>query len=722
MAVSHEIKSQLAKLLATEDLVVEHKKVRTAYFNVHTRVLTLPMWEKASNIVYDLLVGHEVGHALYTPDIDWSKDRVIPPSFVNIVEDARIEKMMKRKYAGLAKTFFAGYQQLSDDDFFEIESEDLDKMNLADRANLYFKIGNYIDIPFANQEEIRLIKAIANCESFDDVLNVSEDLYKYCKKSQENDSQDLKPTSQNQNPNGQQDGDQQQDREWFTEDESEENNEPLKNNDPDLDTPSYEQNQEDKPSDNEPEAKTDAAFDKNIEDLIDDESGLGENVYVELPQLDMNKIIVDYSQFHEYLNTSFSENQKEYDQRMKAYNYDSRNLYLTSDTEYLKFKKFAQKEVNYLVKEFECRKSASSYARATTARTGVLDCSKLHTYKYNEDLFKKVTTLADGKNHGLVFVLDWSGSMADTLLDTLKQLFNLIWFCKKTNIPFEVYAFTNNWRVPDPNREGFFKVPEQAYDLKDGLLQVSKDFNLLNMLSSRTKTSEFENCMRNIWRLGAAYGVRYSGYDVPSFAGLSGTPLNEAIISLNQILPDFKKKNKLEKVQCVVLTDGEAHPLNRHVQISFKHGEDGYIGVRSVYAHSTFLRDRKIGKTYRFDYGYHKFTGTLLNNLRDRHPDVNFIGIRVLAPREATKFMRMYLDSDQFFAAEKSWKKDRSFSMKNVGYTAYFGLSSNGLAQDTEFEVQDNATKGQIRNAFKKSLNSKKMNKKVLSEFISLVA
>jgi hypothetical protein len=70
MPVNHEIKSQLAKLLATEDLVVEHKKVETACFNVQTRVLTLPMWEKASNIVYDLLVGHEVGHALYTPD-DW---------------------------------------------------------------------------------------------------------------------------------------------------------------------------------------------------------------------------------------------------------------------------------------------------------------------------------------------------------------------------------------------------------------------------------------------------------------------------------------------------------------------------------------------------------------------------------------------------------------------------------------------------------------------------
>jgi len=719
MAVSHEIKSQLAKLLATEDLVVEHKKVRTASFNVHTRVLTLPMWEKASNIVYDLLVGHEVGHALYTPDIDWSKDRVIPPSFVNIVEDARIEKMMKRRYGGLSKTFFAGYQELSDEDFFEVEDEDISKMSLADRANLYFKIGNYIDIPFANQEEDRLIQAVANCETFDDVLDVSEEIYNYCKETQENNSVDLKPTSQNQDPNGQQDSDQQQDKEWFTEENPDEKGEELERTDPDLDTPSYQQ--EDQPSDNEPEVKTDAAFDKNIEDLIDDLSTT-ENNYVELPKLDLDKIIIDATKFHEYLNKSFDDMQEESDSRHIMYERTPVNIYEIADTQYKTFKKSAQKEVSYLVKEFECKKSAASYSRATTARTGVLDCSKLHTYKYNEDLFKKVTTLADGKNHGLVFVLDWSGSMSGTLLDTIKQLFNLIWFCKKTNIPFEVYAFTNNWREPDPNRNGYFKIPDPSYELKDGILQVSKDFNLLNMLSNRIKTSEFENCMKNVWRLCAAYSNTSSMYDVPSHAGLSGTPLNEAIVCLNQILPDFKKKNKLEKVQCVILTDGEAHPLNRHVEISYAYNkEESFIGTRSVYPNATFLRDRKLGKTYCFGYGYHKFTETLLNNLRDRYPDINFIGIRVLGPREATKFMQMYLNSAEFLNAEKSWKNNRSFSMKDVGYTAYFGISSNGLSQNSEFEVNDNATKGQIRSAFKKSLNSKKMNKKVLSEFISLV-
>ena len=94
------------------------------------------------------------------------------------------------------------------------------------------------------------------------------------------------------------------------------------------------------------------------------------------------------------------------------------------------------------------KKSADSNARQATPKPGMLDTSNLHTYMYNEDIFRKVTTIPDGKNHGLIFVLDWSGSMNNILEDTLKQLFQLVWFCKKTQIPYEVYAFTNDsWQL-----------------------------------------------------------------------------------------------------------------------------------------------------------------------------------------------------------------------------------------------------------------------------------
>ena len=63
-----------------------------------------------------------------------------------------------------------------------------------------------------------------------------------------------------------------------------------------------------------------------------------------------------------------------------------------------------------------------------------------------------------------------------------------------------------------------------------------------------------------------------------------------------------------------------------------------------------------------------------------------------------------------------------SFTIKNSGYHAYFGLSSTSLSQESEFNVDDGATKAKIKSAFVKSLKTKKLNKKkVLGEFISLV-
>ena len=52
--INTEVKGTLAKLLATENLTVEHRKVSTAYFDVDERVLCLPIWERASSTVYIL--------------------------------------------------------------------------------------------------------------------------------------------------------------------------------------------------------------------------------------------------------------------------------------------------------------------------------------------------------------------------------------------------------------------------------------------------------------------------------------------------------------------------------------------------------------------------------------------------------------------------------------------------------------------------------------------
>ena len=701
MAVSHEIKSQLAKLLATEDLIVEHKKVQTACFNVHTRVLTLPMWDKASNTVYDLLVGHEVGHALFTPDENWLQKVAVPPQFVNVVEDARIEKLMKRKYMGLAKSFFKGYKELNDEDFFSINDSDISDFNLADRANLYFKVGNFVDLSFDSEEKV-LIQKIADVETFDEVLKVAEELYLFCKKEKEEkvDDTEMPPEM---------DGEAASASELETKQE-----ESPGEGSGDSEGPQGDQSSEEATASltDEPEIQTADALQENLQDLVDTDSR--ENVYVELPNVDLKHIIAPNEEIHQVIDDWF---------RIQQNNCSHINLFAKADEEFIKFKRNAQKEVNYLVKEFECKKAADSYARSTTARTGVLDTSKLHTYKYNEDLFKKVSVIPDGKNHGLIFILDWSGSMSKVMLDTVKQLFNLIWFCKKVSIPFEVYAFTNEWKRGD--REDRHERGEYAYTPKENHLVVGGDFSLMNLLNDKVNGKQLEHQMLNIWRVAKAYSNFYgSPYSVPCRLGLSGTPLNETFVCLHKIIPQFQKQNKVQKVQCIVLTDGEAAHLSRHVEVQRHWETEPYMGCRQLSGGVSFLRDRKTGNTYRVPYGWHGFTDMMLTNLRDNFPSVNFVGIRVLESRDANHFMSLYHDrgSKVFNKMQSEWKKTRSVVIKESGYHAYFAMSATSLAQDSDFEVDEGATKAKIKSAFIKSLKTKKLNKKVLGEFISLVA
>ena len=730
MPVRHEIKSQLAKLLATEDLVVEHKKVSTACFNVHTRVLTLPLWEKASGTVYDLLVGHEVGHALFTPDEDWTETVKVPQQFVNVVEDARIEKLMKRKYMGLAKTFFNGYKELNDDDFFQISDEDVASFNLADRVNLYFKIGNFLNLDFKSEEK-EIIDLIGATESFADVLIAAEELYKYCKKEKEQEQKvaDLDAHQMS--------GDSQ-----TSSGESVETNDSSSEQDGDSDDSQPKDNMGEDGSggtaqgdqtplsssagdDNEPEVRTADSLEEKLKNLVGNDSY--ENTYVEIPKLNLDTVIGKNFDVHKEIDNSFNQQQNIHNAWAKDKEITPTNLYDTTDLEYKKFKTSAQKEVNYLVKEFECRKAADQYARASTARTGVLDTARLHTYKYNEDLFKKISVIPDGKNHGLVFVLDWSGSMSDVMLDTCKQLFNLIWFCKKVSIPFEVYAFTNEWRRGEYDYENDKYLSADRtphYEKKESLLIIDETFSMMNILTSKVSGKELEHQLLNIWRLAYCFGRTYhSPYTYSNRMCLSGTPLNEAMISLHQILPKFQKENKLQKVQCIVLTDGEANQLTYHKEFKTMWDKEPRLGSSYVYPNSTFLRDRKLGTTYKFDDGYHSFTNTMIRNLRDKFPSINFIGIRVLENRSAQQFIRLYhsIGDKQFDKIQNDWKKLKSFTITSSGYHAYFGMSSSALSQDTEFEVAEDATKSQIKSAFVKSLKTKKLNKKVLGEFISLV-
>ena len=711
MTVNYEIKSQLARLLATEDLVVENRNVATAQFNVETRVLTLPMWKRASENVYDMLVGHEVGHALFTPN-EWDWEDRIPQQFVNIVEDARIEKLMKRRYPGLSKSFFKGYRELADDDFFCLEGSNVKDMNLADRANLYYKIGNFIDIPFSD-EEIPLVKMMAETETFADALIVAEEIYRYCKDAQKRETPEGDLPQQQTDQDGAPDQQSQQESNQSADGEDEEdNNESVEPEDNESYGGTMQNNEE-------PQVQTDQMFEEGAEEFNGNLDQNRDPSYCEIPNVNLKDFIITNDVVHSTLNEHWQKglNREPYFDRWKQeYVTPSPFDFGFADSELVKFKKSAQKEVNYMVKEFECKKSADAYARAATSRTGVLDCSRLHTYKYNEDLFKKVTILPDGKNHGLIFVLDWSGSMGDCIVPTMKQLLNLVWFCSKVNIPFDVYAFTNNW----PNTEEPY--PQDWNDLKtqdvsSGLFNISaSSFSLMNILTSDVKKNVLEKQILNMWRV--VFSFKYwVNYTCPQQINLSGTPLHESLVCLHQIIPQFKAKHDIQKTHCVILTDGEANSLPVFKVVLNRNNKEK-MGCVSVYS-GDFLRNRKTGYTYKFKDSYYKFTDVLLQDLRQTFPETNFIGIRLCTGRELGDVVRRYESFDD--TKLKKAKKDKSYTVKKSGYTSLFTMLSAALETDSDFDVDEGATKAKIKSAFMKNLKAKALNKKVLSQFMELV-
>ena len=722
MTVNFEIKSQLAKLLATEDLVVENKDVETAEFNVHTRVLTLPFWKRASSVVYDMLVGHEVGHALFTPDEDWTEKVKVPQQIVNVCEDARIEKLMKRKYPGLSKTFFNGYKELNDDDFFELEDQNINDLNLADRTNLYFKGGSHISVDFSIEEK-EIVDLVGAAETFDDALHASEVLYQYCVDQQQKEEDEGEEVNiQQELDTGMEGGDRpdlgNDDTEYSEEQDEGEGESESKTER----VPEGQQSQPQRPtSKGEIEVLTDEILQEKLSELNDPSTRGTESVYASVPKVNLDNIIIPHTQVRDELIEHFNSLLEPTEDRKWTANYS------VVDGEYSSFKNSAKKEVSYLVKEFECKKAADNYARSSTSRTGVLDTKKLHQYKFSEDIFRRINVVPDGKNHGLIFILDWSGSMTNCLLSTLKQLYNLIWFCQKVQIPFEVYAFSNAYRYN--NNAGYYggdpvvKLQEEKeYDFV-----VDNNFVLLNFFSSKSNKAGLENQMLNVWRLATNMDASNrrswdcdDRYTTPNAYHLGGTPLNDALVCLHQILPEFKKQNKLQKVQCVILSDGEAAQMPIYKQYKDYRDDEEHLGTRHYQPETSYLRNRKTGYTYKLPYAYHGFTDVLLKDLKQIFSDVNFIGIRITSARDFGYFIRRY-----GYVSETEYKKARrakTYSIKESGYDSYFAIIDSALANDDEFEVQEDASKAQIKRAFVKSLQAKKLNKKVLGEFVELVA
>jgi len=722
-----EIKGNLARLLATENLVVEHRSVPTAQFDVDRRVLTLPNWDKASSIVYDMLVGHEVGHALFTPNEDWTEKVQVPQSYVNVTEDVRIEKLMKRKYPGLRKSFNGGYAELNALDFFEIQDENLEEFALIDRINLHYKVGAAALIPFTEEEKVFVTRA-ENTETFDEVLSLSNDIHKFVEgqKQEQQQSQQvsLPNNSQGQNdtdsPESGEEGEEQRpdlgkdntDYEGLTKEEKEVEF--------DRENPSYKQGGE------HHEGETQEKFDRRAESLSDTNYGR-DITYIEIPEkVNLDKHIVDWKVVHEWIES------QQGDEHEKYGDYDERASRADVNRKYQEFRNENKKEVNYLVKEFECKKSADAYARTSTARTGVLDTKNLHSYKYNEDLFKRINIVPDGKNHGMIFVLDWSGSMQQEIFATVKQLLNLTAFCKKVQIPFEVYAFTNEWqkvaRALATGEEinyygGWYGNSYREYTgLEKGKIYIPEgEFHMVNFLSSRSNPKDYERQCKNFFAEAYAFSHR-TLYHWTTGLELSGTPLNEAIVLLNTIIPKFKKDNDLQKVNACILTDGEAMSLSYGATVQYT-DEEECIRPRSLDYAKVQLRDRKTGRVYTKMDGYNNTTTTLIQQVRDRNAGVSVTGFRILPPNRLSEFVARFADYAHYDEVQKQWRKEKSAVLPfPKGYSSLYAISSKNLDEDVEFEVKEGAKKGDITRAFKKMLKSKSTNKKLLSSFVEQIA
>ena len=710
---TQEIKGNLARLLATENLIVEHRKTTTAMFDVERRVLTLPLWDKASSTVYDMLVGHEVGHALFTPNEDWREVADCPKDFVNVIEDARIEKLMKRKFPGLRKSFAGGYKELNDMDFFSILDEDLSTFSLIDRINLHFKIGASAMIPFSIEEQVFVARTDL-AETFEDVLKIAEDVYNFSNQTeqvaeipapqpQEEGETESNDVEQSEQQSEEQSSDEDQPNtqggasssgaelenvtdDWYDEDGN------LMDDDLDFDG-------------GETTSETQRSFDDAAEKLSS--KSARNPIYVQIPEnVDIDTHVVDWTTVHDWIDSQAREPE----------------VYEIVDNKYYEFRKQSQKEVNYLVKEFECRKSADAYARAGQSKTGVLDTAKLHTYRYNEDIFKKVTVLPDGKNHGMLFLLDWSGSMGNEILATVKQVMNLTAFCKKVQIPFEVYAFTNDWvmakRAMDPRAE----INEYGYPgVKKNTVYLHQEyFHLMNFVSSRSNAREYERMCKNLFR-EASYYRNYTGYHQTPGVGLSGTPLNEAVVMMNYIIPQFKQQNDLQKVNLCILSDGDSCPAAYGHEIYNEHKDEYHTVPRRIDWYQV-LRDNKTGRTYE-QFDSENTTNIFIQQLKDRNPGVNVLGFRILPGSALASFVGKYASYEGYSAIQKQWKKEKSAVIANPkAFTALYAISSKSLDENTEFNVDEGASKGQITKAFKKMLGSKSTNKKLLNSFVEYVS
>jgi hypothetical protein len=212
-----------------------------------------------------------------------------------------------------------------------------------------------------------------------------------------------------------------------------------------------------------------------------------------------------------------------------------------------------------------------------------------------------------GKSHGLVLLLDRSGSMSNNMAGSIEQILVLAMFCRKVNIPFVVYGFGDSidGRLSDfPESKPY---EEECFNTKEGDLDFNNVY-LREYLNSKMKSSEFKTAFNNMMALKYSYeeGNRYCGR--PFNEDLGNTPLNQALVALAPITNEFRKVNNLDLVNLVVVHDGDADNTYRWVtSIERMDGTKGKLPTRcSPESYNIVINDkRKQFKVPRLPHDYY---------------------------------------------------------------------------------------------------------------------
>jgi len=693
--------SIFANALASENLSFSFdQNAETASFDVKNRHLVMPVWN-VSEVVQTMLIAHEISHALWTP-YERSEELLAAAEaqgyhkgllqrIANVVEDVRIEKMMKAKFPGTRRDFYLGYKEIVDKDMFSFSKMDIPKSGLINRLNLHFKWGvpGFLAVNLSPEEK-GLADMVDAVKTFEDTIEAAKRLY---------DHPDMKEIVEKVKVNA---------------------------------------------------AKGEGEGEEAAEEAVGDTDikGGGKKGGDQYPAS-----TVTITGLQDYRNGII-------DSETIRKGFREINTPESIATSLVKYREFVRESdafVRQMVAQFERKKAADEIRRERPKQTGMLNLDRLHQYRTHDDIFLSKIIKQDGKNHGIVFLLDYSGSMGHTIGDCYLQILQLVWFCEKAKIPFEVFAFTDihpshihgdKWYK---EREAFFSNPanEGKEFIYEGKMVAKRECptgilygcsRLVRLASSTDSAKDREEL------LAMLHGsLVHHEISTPSLLSMGGTPTVESLAIASEFMLEWVKGNDIQIPTLMLITDGQPNGVTV--------ADEGKANLYYQAGHASLTVINEImGTVYRVD--TRQYTGlcmgnmviaTMLNSLRDKI-NARCIGMFVaqgnltetvfinfcVGRKEREEFYKtvpyhlrkQIMDSPRGVAAKEAFKDDGCIIVHPdifPGYDSYFLTKTPKIVKD-EDAIVESGTFTKIKNTFIKTMAKRSVNRVFLTRYVDIVA